>query len=478
MERCAVPMKVQQQVPIHDGDHPPDQVIRFRIGINLGDTIADGTDLHGDAVNVAARLQAECPPGGICVTRGVRDHVRDRLDLAFDDLGALELKNISRPVEAFLLRAVEDFGEFRSAVVRLMVDPTNLPQPGKPSIAVLAFTNMSGDLEQEYFSDGIAADIITELSRNRSLFVIARNSSFTYKGRAVDVKQVARELGVRYVVEGSVRRDGNRIRVSAQLIDADSGNHIWGERFNRDLTDIFEVQDEITGAITTAINPAISHAERQRAMQKAPENLGAWEAYQQALWHWSKQGSARLLSVARDFLQRAAVLDPRFAQPHALLALVYLSEATLGAGLSLREGLKLAEAAARTAVALDPDNSMGHAMLAWAHDHQGEMASAQEEADIAVGLNPNDPFAQMTKGRVLVFSGQAAAAQEPLTTALRLDPSGPTAPAALHHLGLGYYFAQDYVSAEATTRRAIRDLPRLSAPAPGAGGGTWPTRTQ
>ena len=289
--RCAV--KVQQQVPILDGDHPPDQVIRFRIGINLGDTIADGTDLHGDAVNVAARLQAECPPGGICVTRGVRDHVRDRLDLAFDDLGALELKNISRPVEAFLLRAVEtSAGSVRSR------SPDgrshNLPQPGKPSIAVLAFTNMSGDLEQEYFSDGIAADIITELSRNRSLFVIARNSSFTYKGRAVDVKQVARELGVRYVVEGSVRRDGNRIRVSAQLIDAHSGNHIWGERFNRDLTDIFEVQDEITGAITTAINPAISHAERQRAMQKAPENLGAWEAYQQALWHWSKQGSARL----------------------------------------------------------------------------------------------------------------------------------------------------------------------------------------
>ena len=324
---------------------------------------------------------------------------------------------------------------------------------------MLAFTNMSGDLEQEYFSDGIAADIITELSRDRSLFVIARNSSFTYKGRAVDVKQVARELGVRYVVEGSVQRGGNRIRISAQLIDADSGNHIWGERFNRDLTDIFEVQDEITGAITTAINPAISHAERQRAMQKPPENLGAWEAYQQALWHWSKQGSARLLSVARDFLQRAAVLDPRFAQPHALLALVYLSEATLGVGLSLQEGLKLAEAAARTAVALDPDNSMGHAMLAWAHDHQGEMAAAQEEADIAVGLNPNDPFAQMTKGRVLVFSGQAAAAQEPLTSAFRLDPSGPTAPAALHHLGLGHYFAQDYVSAEATTRRAIRTFP-------------------
>ena len=473
--RCAV--KVQQQVPILDGDHPPDQAIRFRIGINLGDTIADGTDLHGDAVNVAARLQAECPPGGICVTRGVRDHVRDRLDLAFDDLGALELKNISRPVEAFLLRAV---GTSAGSVRSPSPDGRshNLPRPGKPSIAVLAFTNMSGDLEQEYFSDGIAADIITELSRNRSLFVIARNSSFTYKGRAVDVKHIARELGVRYVVEGSVRRGGNRIRVSAQLIDADSGSHIWGERFNRDLADIFEVQDEITGAITTAINPAISHAERQRAMQKPPENLGAWEAYQQALWHWSKQGSARLSPRAR-FPAAGGGTWIRGSRNHMpCWPWLYLSEATLGVGLSLREGLKLAEAAARTAVALDPDNSMGHAMLAWAHDHQGEMAYAQEEADIAVGLNPNDPFAQMTKGRVLVFSGQAAAAQEPLTIALRLDPSGPTAPAALHHLGLGYYFAQDYVSAEATTRRAIRAFPDFPRTLPGAGGGTWPTRAQ
>ena len=205
--RCAV--KVQQQVPIHDGDQPPDRAIRFRVGINLGDAIADGTDLHGDAVNVAARLQAECPPGGICVSRSVRDHVHDRLDLAFEELGALNLKNIARPVEAFVLQArcCRDHAEIGRAVSRAG-HGRSLAAAGQASIAVLAFTNMSGDPEQEYFSDGIADDIITELSRSRSLFVIARNSSFTYKGRAVDVKQVARELGVRYVLEGSVRRSG------------------------------------------------------------------------------------------------------------------------------------------------------------------------------------------------------------------------------------------------------------------------------
>ena len=282
--RCAVQM--QQQVPLHDGDQPPDRAIRFRVGINIGDAIADGTDLHGDAVNVAARLQAECPPGGICVSRSVRDHVRGRLDLAFEELGPLILRNIDRPVEAFVLRLGAGATTPKS-VERSLVHNTGepLPLPGKPSIAVLAFANMSGDLEQEYFSDGIADDIITELSRSRSLFVIARNSSFSYKGRAVDVRQVARELGVRYVLEGSVRRGGERVRVSAQLIDADAGIHVWAERYDRKLTDVFAVQDEITNAVTIAIEPAIADAEQRRALRKPPETLGAWEAYQHGLWH-------------------------------------------------------------------------------------------------------------------------------------------------------------------------------------------------
>src|SRR5271166_2523218 len=242
--RCAV--KVQQQVPTHDGDRPPDRRIHFRIGIDVGDAIPDGTDIHGDVVNIAARLQAECPPGAVCISRAVRVHVRSRLDLVFEPLGALSLKNIAGLVEAFVLRT--DFAAMMpKSVERSLVQGTDeaLPLPDKPSIAVLAFTNMSGDTEQEYFSDGIADDIITELSRNRSLFVIARSSSFTYKGHAIDVKRVARELGVRYVLEGSVRRDAERVRVSAQLIDAATGHHLWAERYDRALERVFAVQYEI-----------------------------------------------------------------------------------------------------------------------------------------------------------------------------------------------------------------------------------------
>ena len=264
--RCSV--KVQQQVPTHDGDQSPGRAIRFRVGINIGDAIADGTDLHGDAVNIAARLQAECPPGGICVSRSVRDHVQDRLNVTFEELGLLNLKNITRPVEAFVL-------ERPATTPSLPLGRTdNLALSGKPSIAVLAFTNMSGDPDQEDFSDGVAEDIITELSRSRSLFVIARNSSFTYKGHAVYVKQVARELGVRYVLEGGVRRSGGRVRVTAQLIEAETGNHIWAERYDRDIKEVFAVQDEITAAVANAIIPTISGFEQQLALRRRPESLG------------------------------------------------------------------------------------------------------------------------------------------------------------------------------------------------------------
>jgi adenylate cyclase len=257
--RCAV--NVQQNVPRHDTGHAPDRAMRFRIGVDIGDAIADGTDLHGDGVIVAARLQAECPAGGVCVSRAVRDHVHDRLDLSFEALGPLNLKNVSRPVEAFVARPTAV--TITASVERSLLGGSGeaLPLPDKPSLAVLAFTNMSGDPEQEYFSDGIAEDIITELSRSRSLFVIARNSSFTYRGRAVDIKQVARELGVRYVLEGSVRRAMSRVRISAQLIDAETGNHIWAERYDRDTEHVFAVQDEIAEAVATAIRPAVGDAE-------------------------------------------------------------------------------------------------------------------------------------------------------------------------------------------------------------------------
>jgi adenylate cyclase len=255
---------------------PPERRIEFRIGINLGDVIAEEHDIFGDGVNVAARLEALAEPGGICVSRVVRDQVRDRLDYTFDDLGEQQIKNIARPVRVYRVRD-------RAVPVGqpLPGSPQPLPLPDKPSVAVLPFTNMSGDPAQEFFADGIAEDIITALSRYPSLFVIARNSCFTYKGRAVDVKQVGRELGVRYVLEGSLRKAGNRIRVTAQLVEAETGKHVWADRYDRDLTDIFTVQDEITEAVTIATAP--SHCRRRATTRHAqasgkPRRLGGLSA--------------------------------------------------------------------------------------------------------------------------------------------------------------------------------------------------------
>ena len=349
----------------------------------------------------------------------------------------------------------------RIVEVPLTVEQIDIaPTTDKPSIAVLAFTNMSGDPKQEYLSDGIAEDVITELSRNRLLFVIARNSSFTYKGHSIDTRQISRELGVRYVVEGSVRHDGNRIRITAQLIDAQTGNHIWAERYDRDLADIFAVQDEITSSIVQAVGPAISGAEQQRALRKLPENLNAWEAYQQALSHWSVAGD---VTIAVQFLHRAVMLDPRFAPPHAMLALHYLLEIAFG-GRPLAEGLDQSETEARIALELDRDSAIAHAALAWVLSLRNAPEAALEEAEVVINLNPNDPQGHTIKGRVLVLVGRTTEAREVLATALRLDPRGPTALAVMTHTAMLYYFERDHVAAEAIARRAIHAYPKSVRP--------------
>src|SRR5437763_10620023 len=261
--RCAI--EVQQGMLERNVDLPQEQRMEFRVGVNLGDVMIEGRDLYGDGVNIAARLEALAQPGGICISRTVLSHARDKVPFDVEDAGEQTLKNIARPVHVY--RIIITPGQ-RPATPKSEVPALALPD--KPSVAVLPFTNMSGDPEQEFVSDGIAEDVITALSRYPSLFVIARNSSFTYKGRSVDVKQVGRELGVRYVLEGSVRKAGNRIRVTAQLIEGETGNHVWAERYDRDLADIFAVQDEITEAVTIAIAPAIADAESQRAVRKPP----------------------------------------------------------------------------------------------------------------------------------------------------------------------------------------------------------------
>jgi adenylate cyclase len=454
--QCAV--KVQSQVPIVDGDQPTDRTIRFRVGINIGDAIADGTDLHGDAVNVAARLQAECPPGGICVSRSVRDHVHGRLDLAFEALGALELKNISRPVEAFVLRS----SATAKSVERTLVHGTGdvLPLPDRPSIAVLAFTNMSGDPEQEYFSDGIADDIITELSRSRSLFVIARNSSFTYKGHAIDIKQVVRELGVRYVLEGSVRRSGDRVRVVGQLIDAESGNHIWAERYDRLLNDVFAVQDDITMSVVTAIQPAMADAERRRVMRKSPESLGCWEAYQRGLWHMAKANPDGN-DQAKLFLQRAIELDRMFAPAYAAMAGACMNDGLVFGTVSLQDTAERTVEWARKAVELDPDDAGARVMLAWTMAIQGTSRAVWEVISLAVAINSNSSLANGVKGAFLLFNGQPSEAREALLTALRLDPRGPTSAVPLTQVAVSYYFERDYPQALEAAQRAVSRYPEF-----------------
>jgi adenylate cyclase len=451
--RCAV--KVQQQVPAYDGDQPPDRAIRFRAGINLGDAIVDGTDLHGDAVNVAARLQAECPPGGICVSRAVRDHVHERLDLTFEDLGTLNLKNIARPVEASVVR-LHSCPTAPKSVERSLVLNTGeaLPLPDRPSIAVLAFTNMSGDPDQEYFSDGIADDIITELSRCHWLFVIARNSSFTYKGHAVDVKQVARELGVRYIVEGSVRRSGDRIRVTAQLIEAETGSHIWAERYDRSVSEVFAVQDEITAAVTTAILPAVTAAEQRRALRKPPESLGAWEAYQRGLWHLGKT-TATDNQQAKKFLQRAIDLDATFAPAYSHLAIVYVAEGGVYAARPIGDAARLAGSVARQAIDNDPNDAEAQAALAYATVLAGDREEAWDRVSLALTNNPNSPWAHGIKGVLLVWSGCPTEGRDALLTALRLDPRGPHNIPFMTQIIVSYYFEHDYASAVESAKRGV-----------------------
>jgi adenylate cyclase len=330
--RCAV--EIQRGMAERNGATSPKQRIEFRIGINLGDVIAEEHDIFGDGVNVAARLEALAVPGGICVRRVVRDQVRDRLDYSFEDMGEQPIKNIARPVRVYRVR------DPAAAINEPLSTSRQLLQlPDKPSIAVMPFANMSGDPEQDFFADGMVEEIITALSRYPSLFVIARNSSFAYKGRAVDVKQVGRELGVRYILEGSVRRAGNRIRVSAQLVETETANHIWAERYDRDLANIFVVPDEITDAVTISTAPAIADAERQRAMRKPPESLDAWAAYQRGLWHLFKI-TRDDMALAQRYFQQAIDLDPAFAAGYKGLAWAHIQAAGVH-GMRIPAGLRI-----------------------------------------------------------------------------------------------------------------------------------------
>jgi TolB-like protein/class 3 adenylate cyclase len=450
--RCA--MKVQQQVHIHDCDLPPDRAIRFRVGINVGDVIPDGSDVHGDVVNVTARLQAECPPGGICVSRAVREHLRDRFDLDFDELGALKLKNIRRTVEAFVVRLDDETTEPSSVKA-----PAAPSLSDKPSIAVLPFKNMSGDPEQEYFADGIVEEIITGLSRIPSFNVIARNSSFAFKGTSPDIRQVGKELGVRYILEGSVRKAAARVRITGQLIDTATGAHLWADRFEGNLTDIFELQDQVTVSVVGAIEPKIRIAEIERALRKPTQNLEAYDLVLRGRWTYEPARKDSFEEAARLY-RRAIALDPSYALAYALLArTLWLITAYQWAKPSEDELFDYV-GLAKTAVQLgqaDPETLCVAAHIIALPG--GDLEDGIAIVDRALAQNPNSVDALAISGMLRAYAGDTKMAMQHLKEADRLSPLG----VRINFWTFGYYLAcfvdGDYSRVLDGTAQALREQP-------------------
>jgi adenylate cyclase len=346
----------------------------------------------------------------------------------------------------------------RIVLDRMAVSTDLRALPAKPSIAVLPFANMSGDSEQDYLSDGLAEDIITLLSQGRSLFVIARNSSFTYKGRATGISQIARELGVRYVLEGSVRRAGNRVRVTAQLAEAQSGCHLWAQRYDRDLSDVFALQDEIAHSVVTAIEPALAEAERQRAIRRPPESLSAWEAYQRGLWHlacMSPEDCAR----AKEFLTRAIDLDPNFAAAHARITIPLIAESTMYEVRDLGSAVEEALTHARRAIALDPDDAVGRSRLSVVLALNGDYDGALAEGQRAVAMAPNSAIALADVGMTLRFAGKLREGIQYLQEGLKRDPYDPIRLIRWSNIAIGYYCLGDYENTVETAKSTIRAYP-------------------
>ena len=411
--RCA--LDVQRGMAKRNAAAQRDQRIEFRIGVNVGDIIIEGDDIFGDGVNIAARLEGMAEPGGIAISDDTYRQVRDKLDVNFDDTGEQTLKNITRPVRVYRVR-------LEAAAKTLSPAPT---LPDKPSIAVLPFQNMSGDPEQEYFADGVVEDIITALSRIRWLFVIARNSSFTYKGRAVDVKQVGRELGVRYVLEGSVRRAANRVRVTGQLIDVSTGAHLWGDRFEGALEDIFDLQDQVTASVIGAIAPQLEHAEIERAKRKPTDSLDAYDYFLRGMA--SYYGRTReAINEALPLFYKAIELDTNFASAYGMAAWCYAWRKINGWMTDRTQEIAETARLARRAAELGPDDAVALSRGAQALGYVvGDLDAATTFVDRALAINPNLAGAWYASGWVRVFLGESDVAIKHFAQAMRLSPLDP-----------------------------------------------------
>jgi TolB-like protein/class 3 adenylate cyclase len=473
--RCAV--AVQQAIPERNTGVAAENRIELRIGINLGDVIVEGDDLYGDGVNIAARIEALADAGGVFVSNTVHDHVRDRLPFVFEDLGEQQVKNIARPVRVYRVRATlthpaasapgsplsRNAGEGAERQRREAGEGNPaLPLPDKPSIAVLPFANMSGDPEQEYFADGMVEEIITALSRIRWLFVIARNSSFTYKGRAVDVKLVGRELGVRYVLEGSVRKGGNRVRITAQLIDATNGAHLWADRFDGLLEDVFELQDKVALSVAGVIEPTLRQSEIERARRKRPDSLDAYDLYLRALPD-AVAAMPEDADKALALLGKAIELEPDFAAAHAMIAWCH-EQRYLRGGMQ-EETRNAALHHARHAIAAGGDDAAALATAGFVIAVCGrDYETALTAFDRSFALSSSSALALGFSSIVRAWKGDDAIAVEQANRALRLSPFDPWIQLPYTGLAYAHFAAGRFEETVAAASLAIQSNPRFSVP--------------
>jgi adenylate cyclase len=432
--------------------HQPKIVLR--IGINLGDVIIEGDDIYGDGVNIAARLEPVAEPGGICISSIVNESIGNRIDVRFEDGGQVNVKNIDRPIRIWRWHP----GTAEAASTKRQRSSNGAPRP-HAAIAVLPFTNMSGDPEQEYFSDGISEDIITDLSKIAGLTVIARNSSFAYKGRSVDVRTVGRELGVQSVLEGSIRRAGNRVRITAQLIDATSGGHLWGDRYDRDLTDIFEVQDDVTRRIVDALKVTLSPAEKERLAETKTSNPAAYDFLLRGReFMFGSERNRKTFEQAITYFKKALEHDPNYSQAYACLGFAYNFDYQNRWTDDPDSSLPVAKQYARQAIEKDPSEPLARCVSAMVASLEKDLDQARSEIDAALSLNPNFALAHNLRGSNRIYSGKPLEAIPEIEQGMRLDPA--LSSQFLHFLGMAYLLAGKYETAAALLRQRIVLVPQ------------------
>jgi len=443
-------VEIQEELKVRNAELPENRRMEFRIGINLGDVIHEEKRIYGDGVNVAARVESLADTGGICVSRSAYDQVKDKLTLGYEYLGEHSVKNIAEPVRVYKVLMEPEYAG------KVIGEKISNPLPDKPSIAVLPFINISEDPNQEYFSDGLTEQIITNLSKLPELFVIARNSSFTYKGKPVKVKQVSEELGVKYVLEGSVQKSGNRVRITAQLVDATVGHHLWAERYDRELGDVFALQDEITMKVLTALRVKLTGGEQARISARNTDNIDAYLKFLQAVHHHRKTHQEGNI-LARKLCEEAIALDPNFADPYRLLAWTHLWDVWFGWSKSSRDSFKKAVELAEKSLALDNTNADAVALVGHMSLLKRQHEKAIAEGERSISLAPNAANIYQLLAATLRFSGRAAEAIPLLKKAIRLEPYTPAN--FYFQLGMAYNFTGQYDEAIAVLKKALKRTP-------------------